>query len=80
MRHRPAERRFAAGALHVDVDPLMIAGGFGELVDLLLGDLDPVADGHFLALQAFQFFERSDGTHGVSLLLCWPGWPGFSRG
>jgi hypothetical protein len=26
------------------VDPLVVAGGLGELVDLLLGHLDPVAD------------------------------------
>ncbi len=51
------------GALHVDVDPLVVASGFGEQVHLLLRDLHPVADGDLLPLQAFQFFERCDGTH-----------------
>jgi hypothetical protein len=33
------------------MDPLEVAGGLGELVDALLGDGDPVADGDFLADQ-----------------------------
>ena len=40
---RPAERALGVGPLHVDVDPLVVAGGLGEQVDLRLGDLDPVA-------------------------------------
>ena len=31
------------GLLGIDVDPLMVAGGVGEQVHLLLGDLVPVA-------------------------------------
>jgi hypothetical protein len=33
---RPAERALLAGPLDVDVDPLVVAGRLGELVDLLL--------------------------------------------
>jgi hypothetical protein len=32
------------GAFDVDMDPLVVAGGLGELVDPLLADLDPVGD------------------------------------
>jgi hypothetical protein len=39
---RAAERR-PLGPLDIDVDPLEVAGGLGELVHPLLGDLDPVA-------------------------------------
>jgi hypothetical protein len=31
------------GLLRVDMDPLVVAGGLGEQVDLLLGDLPPAA-------------------------------------
>ena len=48
MRDGAAERA-ALGALHVDVDPLVVAGGLGERVDPLLGDLDPVAGADLLA-------------------------------
>ena len=37
---RAAERRLLLGALDVHVDPLVITGQVGELVDHLLGDLD----------------------------------------
>jgi hypothetical protein len=40
MRDRPAERA-GRGAFGVDVDPLVVTGCVGELVDLLLGDLVP---------------------------------------
>ena len=38
---RPAERP-VLGPLGIDVDPLVVAGGVGERVDPLLGDLQPV--------------------------------------
>ena len=30
-------------ALGIDVDPLVVAGGVGELIDPVLGDLQPLA-------------------------------------
>ncbi|SPA54535.1 exported protein of unknown function [Cupriavidus taiwanensis] len=37
------------GALRVDVQPLVVAGGMGELVDLLLGDAGPGAGAEVVA-------------------------------
>ena len=48
MGDRAAERP-GLGPLDVDVDPLVVAGGVGELVDLVLGDLDVVAVAEVLA-------------------------------
>src|SRR4051812_18365895 len=45
---RGAERALGLGALHVDVDPLVVARHVGECVDQLLGDLAPLARAHFL--------------------------------
>src|SRR5690606_30271428 len=42
VRDRPAERALL-GALDVHVDPLVVAGGVGEQVHPVLGDLQPVA-------------------------------------
>ncbi len=39
----------AAARTGIDVDPLMIAGRVGELVDARLRHLEPVADGDLLA-------------------------------
>jgi hypothetical protein len=39
----------ALGPLGIDVDPLVITGGVGELVDLFLGDLVPRAVANVLA-------------------------------
>ncbi len=43
MRHGRAEHA-RGGALRVDMDPLIIAGHRGKLVDTVLIDGDPVAD------------------------------------
>ena len=43
VRDRAAEGALGLRALDVDVDPLVVAGRVGELVDVLLGDLVPVA-------------------------------------
>ena len=45
---RLAARHLALGALGIDMDPLVVAGGLGELVDPRLRDVDPVADADFL--------------------------------
>jgi len=41
VRDRAAERGLFLGALRVDVDPLVIVSGVGELIDLFLGDEVP---------------------------------------
>src|SRR5581483_519339 len=43
MSHGASERALALAAFDVDVNPLVVAGDVGELVDLLLGDLDRLA-------------------------------------
>ena len=44
-----AAERSGLGPLDVDVDPLVVAGGVGEQVDLLLGHLVPLAVAQVLA-------------------------------
>ena len=64
MGDGPAEGT-GLGPLDVDVDPLVVAGGVGELVHLLLGDLDVVAVAEVLAdlgLQPVDAFD--DRRHG----------------
>ncbi len=39
----------AFGALYIDVDPLVVAGGLGEAVDALLVDQHPVGHAQLLA-------------------------------
>src|SRR5213078_4195783 len=53
VRDRAAERR-SPGALPVDVDPLEVPGGLGELVDPVLRDLDPGRHGDFLTDPALE--------------------------
>jgi hypothetical protein len=45
MGNGPTERALP-GLYGIDMDPLMIAGGIGEAVDLLLIHFDPGAEGH----------------------------------
>ncbi|MNN48784.1 hypothetical protein D3C81_1632830 [compost metagenome] len=55
-----AEGRLA-GALRIDVDELVVAGAFGELVDALLIDGHPVRVAKLLANVVLQFrywYER----------------------
>ena len=49
-----AERAFLLGPLRIDVDPLEVAGGVGELVDAFLRDLHPVAVAEVLADNPFE--------------------------
>ena len=49
MSDRSSERRFTAGALNVNMDPLMVERGVGKLLDALLSDVEPVSNGDFLA-------------------------------
>ena len=61
VRDRTAERALGLGALHVHVDPLVVARDLGEAVDHLLGDRAPVARADRLAGQALQFIDAVDG-------------------
>ena len=63
MRDRAAERRLLR-ALGVDVDELVVAGDVGEGVDVLLGDLVPVADAELLADVRLDLVDAGDGEHG----------------
>ncbi len=47
MGDGPATGHLGGGALGIDVDPLMVAGDFGEGVDHRLVDGQPVADPEF---------------------------------
>ena len=47
MGDRAAEDR--GRPLRIDMDELVIVGAVGEVVDLLLGDLEPVAGGFVVA-------------------------------
>jgi hypothetical protein len=68
MRDRPLERAFAFGAFDIDMDPLMVAGHVGELVDLVLGHVDRLAPGaEFLADLRAKFLDvvKADVFHGL---------------
>ena len=49
-----SKRRFTAGALNVNVDPLMVERGISKLLDAFLRDVEPVSNGNFLADQVFE--------------------------
>ena len=53
----------AFGAPKVHVDPLVVARGLGEQVDLFLRDGDPVGHGDLLAHQALTFGIRAEDFH-----------------
>src|SRR5436309_551854 len=69
VRDRAAERALPFGALHVDVDPLVVPGELGKAVDHLLGDLDrlaPRAEGDAdLALELLDVVEADLVHDGV---------------
>jgi hypothetical protein len=56
------------GPLQVDVDPLVIACGLGELIDLLLGDGHPFCGGHILADTSGQFGQVCKCFHGPDFI------------
>src|SRR5438105_1066916 len=51
------------GALHIDVDPLVVTGRVGELVDAVLVDLQPPALAERLALQRLVALDSTDRLH-----------------
>src|SRR5882672_1331812 len=67
VRDRAAERAFARSALHVDVDPLAVAGAAREFVDARLIQRDPGGGAEF---RADAFGQACDGNlvaHDASL-------------
>ena len=54
------KRRIGFSSLSVDVNPLMVFGCVGEVVDARLGDFEPVARGDLLADESFEFFDPVD--------------------
>src|SRR5262249_50069395 len=56
-----AARHLASGALRVDVNPLVVAGGVGELVDHRLVDGHPLRWAQLLADVGQQIVRRRDG-------------------
>ena len=61
MGDRAAERS-GVGLLDVDVDPLVVAGGVREQVDLILGDLDVRAVAEMLADETLELVGAVDGA------------------
>ena len=53
-----AEGAFASGALRVEVNPLLIAGAMGELIDARLVEKDPRGDADLLADMLGQISDR----------------------
>jgi hypothetical protein len=51
VRDGRAVGRFGLRALGVQVNPLVVASGFGKLIDALLRNFEPVAGRDFLADQ-----------------------------
>src|SRR5690242_9729083 len=58
VRDRSAKGALASGSLDIDMNPLMVAGDIGELVDLVLRHLDRLAPATVLrANLRFQLFD-----------------------
>jgi hypothetical protein len=64
VSYRSLERRVGRGALGVYVNPLVVFGRVGEIVDARLGDFKPIARGDLLAHEASQFFDTFYGACG----------------
>ena len=60
MRDRRAVGTLGLGPLDVDVDPLVVAGDVGEVVDALLVDVQPFADAEFGADQPGRVVDGGD--------------------
>ena len=65
MRDGLAAGHLGLGALDIDVDPLEIPGRLGEQIDLLLADVDPLADADLVADQRPHFIETCYRAHGA---------------
>ena len=74
MGDRGAERALRLRALHVHVDPLVVARDLGELVDVLLGDLAPVARADGLPDERLELVDSvhgGGGAHGAEVSQPW---------
>ena len=63
MRDRFLPRQFAFGALDIYMDPLIVAGCVGEAVNLILGDLVPVADANLGANRGLEILKVVKDAH-----------------
>ena len=65
-----ATERTALGSFNIDMDPLVIASGLGELVDTFLGYLDVVAVTKVFSNSSFESFDSGNHScsHVVSLI------------
>ena len=63
MRDRRLERALPLRPLDVDVNPLVVAGAIGEVVDPLLIDGQPVADTEFGSDQGLRIGDGRDDLH-----------------
>ena len=68
MSDRRFERRLAARALNVHVDPLMVERGIGKLLDALLCHVEPISNGNFLADESFESFRGIEDAFGHNLV------------
>src|ERR1051325_7082669 len=71
MRDGLAARHLAFRPLDIDMNPLVVACGIGELVDLLLGYRVPVAGADLLARIGQQIGPAFDFKHRGAPLFCW---------
>ena len=60
MRDGLAVRALALGSLNVDVDPLIVTGEPGEVVDHLLADLAPLGRSELSSDQIFEPLDSID--------------------
>jgi hypothetical protein len=67
VRDRRFRGQLARGARRIDVDPLAVFGGGRELVDPLLRNVEPVADGYLLAEAVAQGDDAFDLGQEASL-------------
>ena len=70
MGNRGTDGRLALGPRDIDMDPLIVAGGPGELVDPFLGDLDPVAHADLHPNHRFDFVKVLEDPHRAHCKLC----------
>src|SRR5436190_13873546 len=59
------------GAGRVDVDPLVVVGGSGELIDPILIDLKPISGAEFVSGRGFEFVESGGDMQGCCVLSCY---------
>src|ERR1700730_608736 len=74
MRDRPLERTLALGTFDIDMDPLMVAGHVGELIDLVLRHFDRLAPGaEILADLRAKFLNvvKADAFHSFPPVAIW---------